>query len=152
MLHAENTIIPAQVIIHSAKGTNHKIELLFGTSLYDLKLARLPSTSDLMTRDGLRIFTPPAAIIRAPEGFFRSNPIETQVVLASLRDASELSRRLLDGGHSVVAGRLAGALRKIGRSDAADEIVGAMKAASFNVRENDPFAANVPLAPPGNGS
>ena len=44
-----------------------------------------------------------------PEAFFTANPIETQVVLASLRDASDVLRRLLDGGHSVVAGRLAGA-------------------------------------------
>jgi len=102
MLHAENTVIPSQVIVHSSKGANHKVALLFGTSLYDLKLAQMPIASDLMTRDGLRIFTPAAAIIRVPEAFFKSNPIETQVVLASLRDPSELLRRLLEGGHSVV--------------------------------------------------
>src|SRR5687768_16792779 len=37
LLHAEKTVIPSQVIIHSPKATNHKIALLFGTSLYDLK-------------------------------------------------------------------------------------------------------------------
>ena len=98
---------------------NNKIALLFGTSLYDLKQPQMPPAADLMLRDGLRLFTPAAAIIRAPEGFFASNPIETQVVLASFRDASDLLRRLLDGGHTVVAGRLAGALRHIGRGDAA---------------------------------
>ena len=55
MLHAENTVIPSQVIVHSSKGANHKVALLFGTSLYDLKLAQMPIASDLMTRDGLRI-------------------------------------------------------------------------------------------------
>ena len=60
-------------------------------------------------------------------------------MLASLRDASELLRRLLDGGHSVVAGRLAGALRRLGRPDAADEIITTMKAAGYDVRESDPF-------------
>src|SRR5580692_2741782 len=34
MLHAENTVIPTQMIVHSVSGTNHKIGLLFGTSLY----------------------------------------------------------------------------------------------------------------------
>jgi hypothetical protein len=81
MLHAENTVIPSQVIVHSSKGTNHKIALLFGTSLYDLKLAQMPAASDLMTRDGLRIFTAAAAIIRVPEGFFKSNPIEEGIQL-----------------------------------------------------------------------
>jgi hypothetical protein len=32
-LHAEKTVIPTPVIIHSSKGTNHRISLLFGTSL-----------------------------------------------------------------------------------------------------------------------
>ncbi len=130
LLHAENTVVPSQVIIHSQKGTNHKIPVLFGTSLYDLKLTQIPSAADLTVRDGLRIFTPAAAMIRVPEGFFKSNPIETRVVLASLSDATDLLRRLLDGGRSVVAGRLAGGLRRIGRGDIADEIVSTMKAAS----------------------
>jgi Fic/DOC family len=145
LLHAENSVVPSQVIIHSPKGTNHKIPLLFGTSLYDLKLSEMPSASDLAVRDGLRIFNPAVAMIRVPEGFFKSNPIETRVVLASLSDPTDLLRRLLDGGHSVVAGRLAGAFRRIGRGEAADEIVSAMKAASYDVRESDPFSAGAPL-------
>jgi hypothetical protein len=31
LLHAENTVIPTQVVVYSPKGTNHTIELLFGT-------------------------------------------------------------------------------------------------------------------------
>src|SRR5215469_2850350 len=148
LLHAENTVVPSQVIIHSAKGTNHKIPLLFGTSLYDLKVSQMPSGGDLMGRDGLRIFNPAAAMIRVPEGFFKSNPIETRVVLASLGDPTDLLRRLLGGGRSVVAGRLAGAFRRIGRGEVADEIVSTMKAASFDVRESDPFAAGAPMVVP----
>ena len=139
LLHAEKTVIPFQVIVHSPKAANHKVSLLFGTSLYDLKQPQMPAASDLMLREQLRLFTPAAAIIRVPEAFFTANPIETQVVLASFRDASELLRRLLDGGHSVVAGRLAGALRHIGRPDAADEIVTTMRAAGYDARESDPF-------------
>src|SRR5450432_3662764 len=37
LLHAENTAIPAQVLIYSPKGANNKVALPFGTSLYDLK-------------------------------------------------------------------------------------------------------------------
>ncbi len=148
LLHAENTVIPSQVIVHSPKAANHKIPLLFGTSLYDLKLTQMPPAADLMVRDGLRIFTSTAAMIRVPEGFFKSNPIETQVVLASMRDSTDLLRRLLDGGHSVVAGRLAGALRRIGRLEIADEIVTTMKAATYEIRETDPFADRAPFAPP----
>jgi fido (protein-threonine AMPylation protein) len=144
LLHAEKTVIPAQVIIHSPKATNHKIPLLFGTFLYDLKIPQMPPPADLAVRDGLHLFTTAAALIRVPEAFLAANAIEARVVLASLRDASELLRRLLDGGHTVVAGRLAGALRGLGRRDAADEIVTTMKAAGYDVRESDPFAGRAP--------
>jgi len=147
LLHAENTVIPPQAIIHSPRGTNNKVELLFGTSLYDLKQPQMPPAADLTVRDGLRLFTAPAAMVRVPEAFFAGNPIETQVVLASLRDSSELLRRLLDGGHSVVAGRLAGALRRIGRPEVAGEILTTMKTAGYDVRETDPFADRQALVP-----
>jgi hypothetical protein len=147
LLHAENTVIPSQVMVSSPKGTNNKVPLLFGTSLYDLKQPQMPPAADLMVRDGLQLFTPPAAMVRVPESFFTGNPIETQVVLASLRDSSELLRRLLEGGHSVVAGRLAGALRRIGRPTAADEILTTMKAAGYNVRESDPFTRRQAMVP-----
>src|SRR5690349_7996184 len=89
LLHAENTVIPSQVILHSPRGTNHKIPLLFGTSLYDLKLPQMPSPADLMVRDGLRIFTASAAMARVPEGFFRRYPIDSQVVLASIQEPAD---------------------------------------------------------------
>lgn len=60
---------------------------------------------------------------------------------------SEVLRRLLDGGHSVVAGRLAGALRRIDRPALADEIVTTMKTAGYDVRENDPFAPGQAMGP-----
>ena len=147
LLHAENTVIPAQVIIHSPKGTNNKITLLFGTSLYDLKQPKMPPEADLTERDKLRLFSPAAAMVRVTEAFLTSHPIETQVVLASMRDESELLRRLLDGGHSVVAGRLAGAFRRIGRAEAADQIVTTMKATGYDVRETDPLAGLAALRP-----
>ncbi|MBZ5725819.1 MAG: Fic family protein [Acidobacteriia bacterium] len=148
LLDAENTVIPAQVIIYTPKGANNKVTLLFGTSLYDLKQPQMPPAEDLVVRDGLRLFSPAAAMVRVPEAFFTANPIETQVVLASLRDPSDLLRRLLEGGHSIVAGRLAGAFRRIGRAEAAGEIVATMKAAGYAVRETDPFAGRAALVPP----
>src|SRR5688572_20948227 len=144
LLHlAENTVIPRQVVVYSPLGANHNLELLFGTSLYDLKQAEMPDASDLTVRNGLRVFSAPAALVRLPESFFSRQPIETQVALAGLRDASDLLRLLLTGGNSVKAGVLAGALRRIGRPELADEILKAMKSAGYDVREIDPFAAGL---------
>lgn len=140
LLLAENTVIPKQVVVYSPKGTNHNIDLLFGTSLYDLK-ADLPDATALTERGGLRLFSPPATLVRMPESSFGRQPIETHVVLAGLRDASDLLRILLAGGNSAKAGVLAGALHRIGRPELADEIVKVMSAAGYDVREKDPFEA-----------
>ncbi|OLC95175.1 MAG: cell filamentation protein Fic [Acidobacteria bacterium] len=138
-LHGERTVIPDQLVVHSPKATNNDISLLFGTTLYDLKVAEMPATAALTVRDGLRLFSPAAALVRVPESFFQMYPVETQVVMASLADASDVLRFLLDGGHSAKAGYLAKAFRQTGRGDLADEILRAMKGAGYDVRESSPF-------------
>ena len=79
LLLAENTVIPRQVVVYSPKGSNHNIALLFSTSLYDLKQAEMPDPSDLIVRNGVRLFSPSAALVKAPESFFGRQPIESQV-------------------------------------------------------------------------
>jgi hypothetical protein len=132
-LHGERTVIPDQLVVHSPKATNNDIKLLFGTTLYDLKVAEMPQTAALMMRDGLRLFSPAAALVRVSESFFQLYPIEAQVVMASLADVSDLLRLLLNGGHSAKAGYLSKAFRQTGRGDFADEILRAMKGAGYDV-------------------
>jgi fido (protein-threonine AMPylation protein) len=146
LLHAERTVIPPQVIVYSPSGSNNTIEMIFGTSLYDLKETQPPPAEDLLTKDDLRLYTLEAALVRVPEAFFAQQPIESQVALASVRDASGLLRRLLSGGNSVVAGRLASAFRRAHRPEIADEICKAMSAAGYSVREVDPFTTTHVLA------
>ncbi len=146
LLQAENTIIPAQVVIYSTKGSNNSTGLLFGTSFYDLKETQPPVPEDLIMRDGLRLFALEAALIKVPEAFYAAKPIEAQVALAQVREPSGLLRRLLGGGNSVVAGRLVGAFRRVGRADVAEEIRAAMVGAGYTVREADPFIAGHEVA------
>src|SRR5271157_2067970 len=84
LLHAQNTVIPKQVVVYSRKGTNHSTNLLFGTSIYDLKQPEMPPASDVSVTGGLRLFSPAAALVKVPESFFTRNPIETQVVLSGI--------------------------------------------------------------------
>jgi len=56
-----------------------------------------------------------------------------------VKDASDLLRPLLEGEHSTIAGRLAGALRNIGRERMAEEIMKTMQAAGYTIRVEDPF-------------
>ena len=79
LLHAENTVIPTQVVIYTPRGTNNVVKLLFGTSIYDLKQPEMPPASDLTVRNGLRLYSPAAALVKVPEAFFTRHPIELQV-------------------------------------------------------------------------
>jgi len=84
-------------------------------------------------------------LLGCARGQFESRPTELRAALAMVRDPSEVLRRLLAGGHSKIAGRLAGAFRNIGRPKFADEIIGAMQAAGYTVSESDPFAEASPI-------
>ena len=151
-LLAEYTVVPKQVVVCSTKGTNNKVNLPFGTSIYDLKQLPMPPAGDLMVRDGLRFSSSAAVLVRVSETAYRSNPIEVRVVLDSIRDASEVLSRLLEGGRSKVAGRVAGAFRHVNRADIADEILKTMKAAGYDVRETNPFSRELPLEIPSRSS
>ena len=141
LLLAGHTVIPKQVIIYSPKGTNNTANLLYETSIYDLKQDDMPAASELEDMNGLRLYAAPAALIKVPEGFYQRYPVEAQVVLSQITDVSDLLRKLLAGGHSAVAGRLAGAFRRIGKDRFADEIASVMTTADYTIRETDPFEA-----------
>ncbi len=137
--YAEKTAVPNQVVVHSPHGQNNTIKLPFGTSLFCLKQKSMPPEEDLTIHGELRVFCPEAALLRVPKNYFSLSPIEAAVVINSIREPSELLARLLKGGHSTIAGRLAGAARRLGRPGLADEILSTMKRADFDVRESDPF-------------
>lgn len=138
LVHAGATVLPGQVIVHAPDGANTPLELPGGCSLLTYRTA-LPPSDRIEGRGGLRVLTLPAALTRVPEQFFRTYATDAQIALATLPDASDLNRELLAEQRSVVAGRLAGALRAIGRSALADDIVGTMGAAGYPIVEDDPF-------------
>lgn len=101
--------------------------------------AALPAVNDIDVKEDLRLFSSEAALIACSPRFFSSNPTDVRAVLLTIRDASNLLARLLEGGHTTIAGRLAGAFRNCGRERIADDIAKTMMAAGYDVRESDPF-------------
>jgi len=144
-IHAGNRVVPMQLLVRSPHGKNNVTNLPFDTSLLDVTAA-LPIEGQRIELDGLRLFSVPAALVACPPGYFPLRATDARAALATINDASVVLSILLDGGHSAVAGRLAGAFRNIGRARVADDIIKAMKAAGYQVRENDPFD-DVPAIP-----
>lgn len=144
VIHAGNWNVPAQLLVRAQGGRNGVTTFLHGTSLLDVN--QPPARAgDLVVVQGLRLYAVEAALIGASPNFFRNQPTEARTILAMQRDASALLERLLAGGHTIIASRLAGAFRNVGRDREADAILSAMTAAGYKVREVDPFADQLPV-------
>jgi len=146
-LHAENWTVPRQLLVRSCKARNNVTSLPHDTSLLDIR-ALIPDEKEIEEKDGLRLFSLPVALIACAAVSFRQNPTDMRAALSMVRDASEVLERLLEGGHSTIAGRLAGAFRNIGRDRIADDIINTMRKAGYNIRENDPFEMQISIILP----
>jgi fido (protein-threonine AMPylation protein) len=144
-LHAGNTTWPAQVVVNAPAGGNSVLGLPGGHSLLDYKAKDFPAASDRTTVGGLRAMTLEHALVRVSESFYRTYSRDAQIALLGLKDSSVLVRQLLAGGHSVVAGRLAGALRACGQGTMADELLSTMRSVGHTVAETNPFADPPPI-------
>lgn len=146
-LHGGNRTVPGQLIVRTPKGGNKPTGLLHGTSIFAVRLS-MPREQDVVQQQGLRLFSLPTALIEASPTYFAQNATDARTALATVTDASEIMRHLLEGGHTAIAGRLTAAFRNIGRERIANDILGAMKAAGHDIREQDPFENQVELKLP----
>ncbi|WP_426000710.1 Fic family protein [Caulobacter sp. DWR1-3-2b1] len=146
VLQAGNTSVPRQLLVRARGAHNQVTNFIHGTSLFE-GAHTLPEPDDVVQLTGLRLFKPEAALIAAQPSFFEHYPTEARTILSTQRDASALLARLLSGGHTAIAGRLAGAFRNIGRDREADDILSGMRAADYNARETDPFKDQVARVP-----
>ena len=144
-LHGGNRTVPQQLLVRTPKGGNKPTNLPHNTSLTAVKLA-VPEEEHREQNNKLRIYTLPASLVFTGPGLFRQNSTDARAALAMIQDASDVLAILLGGGHSRIAGRLAGAFRNIGRDKIAQEIIDTMKKAGYDVRENDPCEEQAPFA------
>lgn len=144
LLHAGATISPRQVVVHSPHGKNGLLKLPDNCSILDYKAKDFAPVEKVVVIEGIRVLALPLALTRVSESFFMNYSQDAQIVLHQLSDASGLNRELLDGGRSMVAGRLVGALRASGRGELADDILATMRAAGYVVNESNPFDINPP--------
>jgi len=140
--HSGKTVIPNQLIVRSEAGTNNILQLPFGTSLVDIK-ASLPPEIVREPRYGVRLYPMEYALLMVGPDYYRRDALEARACLASLRDVSPIVSAAIDGGHTTRAGRVAGALRSIGREEMADELLRMMRQVGYTVTEENPFEEDV---------
>ncbi|PIU49320.1 MAG: cell filamentation protein Fic [Desulfobacterales bacterium CG07_land_8_20_14_0_80_52_14] len=147
LLHVGNRKVPRQLLVRSPKARNKITKLPHDTSLFDTR-ATLPEAGQVSEKDGLRLFSVPSGLVNCGNRFFLQNATDARAALALVRNASDVLALLLEGGHTTVAGRLAGAFRNIGRNRIANDIVKTMQTADYDIREKDPFENTINLILP----
>jgi hypothetical protein len=149
MLRTGERTLPRQLQVWARGANNQPMQLPHGCSIFLYRAPQLCDSHVSQDDGGLRLSTLPASLLAVGPGFFAQQPLAARIALASVEDVSELLRPLLDGGHVHIAGRLAGAMRAIGRAAVAGEIVAAMSAAGMVVQESQPFEEAPALLPGG---
>ena len=137
--HSGHTSVDKQIQLHAPKANNQSQELPHGCSFFQY---RIKPESLVVGRSrnssGLMLLPLSDALMRASLSFFHLHQLAGQIAVRQV-DISTLIGRLLDGGHSVLAGRMAGALSAVGRRDDAKQLLSTMKAAGYAVTEDNPF-------------
>ncbi|MFK0569653.1 Fic family protein [Endozoicomonas sp.] len=144
-LHIGDKTVPQQLLVRSPKGNNKPTSFLHSTSLFDVRL-NLPEAESIVSLEGLNVYSLPAALVHSSANRFTNAPIQMRTALSMVTDASDLLSVLLSGGHSVIAGRLVGAFRNIGRELIADNLLKGMRAADLQVQETDPFSEKINIS------
>jgi hypothetical protein len=144
MLHAGSTVIPTQLIIRAPKGNNSITSLLHNTSLFVMK-SPLPDIAEIEVIHGIRALSLESSIVHCIPSLFQKNALDMRAALMQVKDVSKLLSILLNGGHSKIAGRIAGAYRNLGQDKISDDILKTMRSAGYDVRESDPFETPTPI-------
>lgn len=146
LLLTGSTLVPKQLAVMRRSPGQQVLPLCLDTSLLIYQeRGTFPTRIEL--RNGLRVMELSEALLRVPESFFRDHAEDAVIALQMLRAPNTLLADLLEQGRSVVAGRLAGALRHIGDVETADHLLRTMKLAGYDVRESNPFDRQLAASP-----
>ncbi|WP_304764410.1 Fic family protein [Rhodoferax sp.] len=147
-LRSGERALPLQLQIWTKGGHNQLVTLPHGCSLFLYRAPGLLPSKAEPDEGGLRLVELAPALVTVSAGFYRQQHVAARIAMSLVEDSTELLTVLLNGSHSVVAGRLAGAFRALGRTALADNIVQTMKSAAYVVLESSPFDV-IPSALPG---
>lgn len=145
LLRSGERTLPRQLQVWSISGNNQLVQLPHGCSLFIYRAPGLLPAEPHAENQGIRLVTLTDALVAVSSAFFVQQPLAARIALGMVDDTSPLLQRLLDGSHSVIGGRLAGAFRAVGRADFANNIADTLRGAGYTVQEASPFDA--PPAP-----
>ncbi len=132
------TVVPKQVLVRVRRGSNTVQQLLHGTSIFNIT-ASIPDNRLRDAAYGLYHYPLAEALLRCSPDFFRSNQMECRACLSALEPDQTLKSAVRSVGGEAYAGRLIGALKAVGRTDAADFVRMILHDEGRRIEESNPF-------------
>ncbi len=141
--HTNALTIPAQVVVITASSSSSTLNLPHHTSLTTYADPNnLPAQRQELR--GLQLMPLELALCRAVPRYFEISALDAELALQQAQ-ADQLSRCLLEGGHTRAASRLMGAYEFIGQPERAGRIKADMAAAGYRLSPVNPFRTYAPL-------
>lgn len=145
-LHTGATVIQAQIIIMVKEATSSQLALPHDTSMLIYpEISNYPN--EIVKVKKLNVMSLAQALCRVAPRYFRANPLNAELALR-LVQPDDLSRVLLEGGHSRAASRLMGAYLFLNETDRANRIKDDMLALGYKISPSQPFEIKVPMLEP----
>ena len=133
--------VPKQLMVVGGEGGNTKVDLPHETSILAWNG---PVEPEREVQQGIQVLPLAIALCRVSPAFFSRHPASAEIVMR-MADPALVARYVLDGGKSVIAGRMVGAYRFLGDESAAETIAAGFNIKGERLRESNPFTIERPL-------
>lgn len=142
-LHAGETTIPKQIVIHTKKASNAVLTLPYDTSIVLVRDLNFPKNLEKINEIGIMAI--PLALCRIGPTYFQRAPRNIELVLKlSTTSVAEISRALLKENSIASAERIVGAFKYLGEEQKGNQIKQDLVAAGYNIKDVNPYDAYQP--------
>lgn len=142
-IHTGTTVIPAQIIIMVKETTSSQLVLPHDTSMLIYpEISYYPD--EIVKVKQLNLMSLAQALCRVAPRYFTANPLNAELALR-LVQPDDLSRVLLEGGHSRAASRLMGAYQFLNETARANRIKDDMLTLGYKISPTNPFEIKLPI-------
>jgi hypothetical protein len=93
LLHSRNRTVPKQLLVRSPKAQNNIVELLHGTSFFDLKVM-IPPQNELEEIEGNQVYSLAAGLVFYSADFFSKYPTDARICLSMIKNPFTFGNRL----------------------------------------------------------
>ena len=144
ILHSKKTVIPTNLSVALKEGGNQILDLPFGIKVTLFQDPNFKKAEIVESENGLQIYSIEKTIAKLPPDAYVRNYEDVLIVFGLLSDIGKLTQILIEENRmGSSAGRIIGALRRLGKETQAQLIHTALERLFTHIAVTDPFEKHV---------